>query len=63
MSTNITTISNITNEVSVKVRNVLGDKLRKIILYGSYAWFVVKCFENCVTSQRKTIEEAYNLHA
>jgi len=30
-------INNITNEVSVKIRNVLGDKLRKIILYGSYA--------------------------
>ena len=31
------TIENITDEVSVKVRNILGDKLRKIILYGSYA--------------------------
>ena len=37
MDMNTTTINNITDEVSVKVRNVLGDKLRKIILYGSCA--------------------------
>ena len=37
MSMNATTINNITDDVSVKVQNVLGDKLRKIILYGSYA--------------------------
>ena len=37
MDKSVTTINNITDEVSVKVRNVLGDKLRKIILYGSYA--------------------------
>jgi len=32
VSTNI-----IYNEVSTKVRSALGDKLNKIILYGSYA--------------------------
>ena len=37
MNTNVTTINNITDEVSIKVQNVLGDKLRKIILYDSYA--------------------------
>ncbi|MDR2589512.1 MAG: nucleotidyltransferase domain-containing protein [Oscillospiraceae bacterium] len=36
MKMNTTSINNITDEVSVKVRNVLGDKLHKIILYGSY---------------------------
>ena len=30
-------INQITNEVTLGAQNVLGDRLRKIILYGSYA--------------------------
>jgi predicted nucleotidyltransferase len=30
-------LNQITNEVSQGVQSILGDKLRKIILYGSYA--------------------------
>jgi len=34
---NIKSIKTITDDVSEQVRNILGDNLRKIILYGSYA--------------------------
>ena len=37
MDRNIMAIANITNEVSDKVQDTLGNKLCKIILYGSYA--------------------------
>ena len=37
MVRNIASINHITNEISDRVRIVLGDRLRKIILYGSYA--------------------------
>ncbi|MCL2187787.1 MAG: nucleotidyltransferase domain-containing protein [Defluviitaleaceae bacterium] len=30
-------LKNITDEISHNTRNIFGDKLRKIILYGSYA--------------------------
>ena len=37
MDTGIAKINRITDEVSTRVQDALGDKLRKIILYGSYA--------------------------
>ncbi|MCL2089172.1 MAG: nucleotidyltransferase domain-containing protein [Oscillospiraceae bacterium] len=32
-----TQLNKITNEVTQGAKNILGDKLRKVILYGSYA--------------------------
>ena len=33
----VSNINKVTNEVSVRVQDTLGDKLCKVILYGSYA--------------------------
>jgi len=37
MDSSITPLNIITDEVSGRVRSILGDKLCKVILYGSYA--------------------------